>query len=260
MRVLVTYDGTIQSKNILKYGIEKVKECGGKVTALFVFNNSMFVDYDAQPGVADMARKEALRYVEEGRAILSEAGGGVTTEMVFEEGVPEEEIIRHAGEGNYDVIFAIPKYKSILRKSPCPVSVVPGYILVPVDNSESVMTIIEKVIGESKATGSKVVLLGIVPVHLYSKGEKDELGKITRETTQVVNKAKKRLKEENIETKELISSGYPDEEILKAAEEFSVAMIMIPDGGDTPSELGKAATVILDEPEKMKRPVLVVQH
>ena len=50
-------------------------------------------------------------------------------------------------------------------------------------------------------------------------------------------------------------AGYPDEEILKAAEEFAVSLIMLPTGGKTPSELTKAAAILLEEPERIRRPV-----
>ena len=46
MKVLVAYDGTLQAKDALKYGVEKVKENGGELVALHVFNSNMFVDYD----------------------------------------------------------------------------------------------------------------------------------------------------------------------------------------------------------------------
>jgi hypothetical protein len=35
-------------------------------------------------------------------------------------------------------------------------------------------------------------------------------------------------------------------------------MIILPTGGTTPSELSKAAAVILDEPERLKRPVILL--
>jgi nucleotide-binding universal stress UspA family protein len=218
----------------------------------------MFVDYDAYPGAEDVARREALRYVEEAEALMREAGGGVRSSVILEDGDPEENTVRYARDNHVDIIFATPRFKSVVKHAPCPVSIIPGHILVPVDNTEGVAAALAQVIREAKATGSKVVLLGIVPVHIYSRDERDELERVKKETEQMVSKARKRLKEAGIETKEIMSSGYPDEEILKVSEEYSVSMIMIPDGGDIPSELNKAANIILDEPDKLKRPVYIV--
>ena len=66
MKVLVEYDGTLQAKEALKYGVEKVKEKGGEVVAFQVFNSSMFVDYDVF-GAEDEGRAEALRFAEEAK-------------------------------------------------------------------------------------------------------------------------------------------------------------------------------------------------
>lgn len=258
MKILVTYDGTIQSKKALKYGLEKAKDAGGEVIALYVFNSGMFIDYDATPGAESTARRESFRFIQEAKAIISEAGSSIKTTVIVEEGNPKEEIVKYARKEKVDVIFSTPKYKSIIKKAPCRVSIIPGHILFPVDSTNIPAAMFDKVVKEARATGSMVVLLGIVPVHIYGKWENDELERIKKETLLILNNAVKRLGEEGIEAKEIISSGYPDEEILKAAEEYSVSMIMIPDGGDIPSELNKAANIILDEPDMVKMPVLIV--
>jgi nucleotide-binding universal stress UspA family protein len=114
MKVLVEYDGTLQAKEALKYGVEKVKENGGEVVALQVFNSSMFIDYDVF--VAEEAgRAEALRFAEEAKAILGETGKGLLTRVIFAEGNPEEETINYARENNVDLLLCSPRYKSIIR-------------------------------------------------------------------------------------------------------------------------------------------------
>jgi len=47
MKIMVAYDGTLQAKEALVYGIEKARTKGGEVIALQVFNSPLFVDYDA---------------------------------------------------------------------------------------------------------------------------------------------------------------------------------------------------------------------
>ena len=257
MRILITYDGTLHAKTALRYGLGKVKEQGGEVIALFVFNPGLFIDYDAYPGVKETARRESFRFVNEAKAMIQEAGD-VKASVIVEDGDPEEETIRYARDRHADILFATPRFKSVIKHAPCPVSVIPGHILVPVDNTEGVMAIMGRVIREARETESQVVLLGIVPEHIYSGGERDELERVKKETERMVSMARKGFREAGIETKEIMSSGYPDEEMLKAAEEYTVSMILVPDGGDTPSELNKAASIILDEPDRLRRPVLIV--
>jgi hypothetical protein len=66
------------------------------------------------------------------------------------------------------------------------------------------------------------------------------------------------LSKEGVEVLEVTRSGYPDEEILKAAEEYSVSLVMLPSGGKTPSELTKAASILLDEPKQLRLPIQIL--
>jgi nucleotide-binding universal stress UspA family protein len=126
----------------------------------------------------------------------------------------------------------------------------PGIILVPVDSSDALLTDKDRIIEEAKISGSKVLLLGVVPVHLYSAGEKRELEEVRKGTLASIKKVKSALSEQGVDVREEIRSGYPDEEILKAAKDFTASLIMLPSGGKTPSELTKAAAILLDEPER----------
>ncbi len=259
MKALVAYDGSLNSKTSLKYGIRKVKEKGGELIVLYVFNRSMFIDYDAGPGAEQLARIESARHVEEARSIL-EGAGDTKSRIVVEEGNPPEEILRLATEENADVIFSPPRYRSIVKSAPCPVSIIPGNILVPLDNTDVSPAALDLISEEVKATGSKVILLGIVPIHIYSKWEKAEVEKIKRQTSVLLRQVKKNLNERRVETKEIIRSGYPDEEILKIADEYPVSMIIMPAGGNEPSELSKAAAILSDREAGITNKPLVLVH
>jgi nucleotide-binding universal stress UspA family protein len=260
MKILVAYDGSLNSQTALKYGISKVGDAGGSVSALHVFNSNMFIDYGAGPNAEEMARKESTGYVEDARRIIAEAGTGISASLFTAEGNPQEEIVKFAKTEEADLIIAPPRYKTIMKNAPCPVSIIPGNIVLPVDNTDSYLLVIDRVIKEAEATASKVLVLGIVSIHLYSKGEKKEVERISRETEAALKKVKKLLNKNGIETKEIMRSGYPDEEIIKIADAYPVTMIIVPESGDAPSELAKAANIIIDDSEKLKKPVLLVAH
>ena len=116
MKVLVAYDGTLQSKEALRYGMEKVREKGGEVLALHVFNNSMFIDYEASPEAIEVARRESSAHVEAAKLLIREEGNGVKTGVFVGEGDPEDEVIRFASERNVDLLLCPPRYKSVIRK------------------------------------------------------------------------------------------------------------------------------------------------
>lgn len=260
MKILTIYDGTIQSKTALRYGIRKAKEKGGEVVVLHVFQNSLFIDYGAGPRAEELARAEVKKHLQDAENMIREAGQDVSVKIMSVEGDPAEEALRVSEAGHAELILASPRYRAIVKKASCPVYIMPGTILVPISNSDMSLANKEDIIEETKATGSKVLLLGIVPVHLYSAGEKAELEQVKKWTTATVKKIKSALTKEGVEVSEAIKSGYPDEEILKAAEEYSVSLIMLPAGGKTPSELAKAAAILLDEPERARMPILLMRE
>jgi nucleotide-binding universal stress UspA family protein len=115
MKIMVAYDGTLQAKEALVYGMEKAREKGGEVLALHVFNNSMFLDYDVMDAEA-RARRESAQLVEEARALIREKGSGVRTSLFTMEGNPEEEVISFAKEKHADLLLCPPRFKGIIHK------------------------------------------------------------------------------------------------------------------------------------------------
>jgi nucleotide-binding universal stress UspA family protein len=114
MKVLIAYDGTLQAKDALRYGAQKVKEAGGELVVLHVFNSSLFVDYDVF-GAEEAARMEAMSLVARAKRILAEIGDGVKSRVIVTDGDPEEETMNFAREYNVDLLLCSPGYKSIGR-------------------------------------------------------------------------------------------------------------------------------------------------
>jgi nucleotide-binding universal stress UspA family protein len=258
MKILVAYDGTIHAKKALKYGIDKLMISGGDMTVLQVFDSSLFVDYDAGPRAEELARSEWAQQREDAMKIVSEKAAGVPVKFVVEEGNALEKIAAQVSSERPDLVLAPTRYKEIATSLTCPVTIVPGTILVPVDNTGSPAVNIDSIVHEALATGSKVLVLGIVPVHLYSREERKELERVRKETASSVKELKRTLSAKGIVTLEAVRSGYPDEEILKAAGENAVSLILLPSGSTTPSELSKAAAILLDETERLKWPVFLL--
>ena len=259
MKIVTIYDGTIQSKIALRYGIKKTR-ADGEVVVLQVFQNSLFIDYDAGPKAEEIARAEVKRHKQDAENIIREAGQGVNAKIISVDGDPAEEALRISEVVHAGLILASSRYKAIVEKASCPVYIMPGTILVPIGSSDMSLANQEDIIEETRSTGSKVLLLGIIPVNVYSAGEKAELEQVRKSTTATLKKIKSALTKEGVEVSEAIKSGYPDEEILKAANEYSVSLIMLPAGGKTPSELTKAAAILLDEPERARMPILLMRE
>ena len=116
MKIMVAYDGTLQAKEALVYGIEKARKKGGEVVALHVFNSGMFFDYDATIDAEAMARQESARLVEEAKSLIREKGTGVLTSLYSTEGNPEEEVISFAKQNKVDLLLCPPKFRGIISK------------------------------------------------------------------------------------------------------------------------------------------------
>lgn len=114
MRILVAYDGTLQAKDALRYGLKTVREKGGDLMALYVYDSGLFAGYDSIPGAEDLALKDAHRFVEEAKAIVKEEGQGLWTRVVSEEGDPQEEILKWAVDRHVNMLLCPPRYKSAI--------------------------------------------------------------------------------------------------------------------------------------------------
>lgn len=253
VKILVAYDGTLNSKTALNYGMKRVKDSGGELMLLHLFDPSLFVDYDAGPRAIERAKAESNAMLCEAKGILDEAG--IRAFILSAEGEPISSLLERAENWKADLILCPPKYKAVIADAPCPVSLIPGNILVPIDGTEGSVSAVNKAAEEAKATGSRVVLLGVIPVHMYGALERIELESVKKRTVLGINEAQKALKDAGVKTEEVMLAGYPDEEILEAAKKYDASMIIVPTGTDAPSEAGKAGSIITEE-EGLKSPVV----
>lgn len=115
MKVLVAYDGTLQAQDALRYGMEKVRDKGGELVALHIFDSGLFAGYDAVPYARELAQREAHAHIENAKKIIKEAGSGINASLYSGEGDPEEAVLEFARTENVDILLCPPKYKSIIR-------------------------------------------------------------------------------------------------------------------------------------------------
>ena len=161
MRIITLYDGSLHSKTALHYGLEKAEKQNGELIVLFVFQNSLYVDYDGGLMAQKAARAEMDHHIRDVEKITKETGSQAKVRIMTEEGEPEQELLHAAQSEEADLILAPVRYKAIAKASPCPAYFIPGTILVPVDSSDMLMEKVEEIVTEAKRTGSKILVLGV---------------------------------------------------------------------------------------------------
>jgi CheY-like chemotaxis protein len=124
MKILVAYDGTLNAKDVLRYGVFKAKTLRGTLEVLHVVDSHALSEYSGL-SANERSQKEAEHYLDEVRKIIDEAGKGLKVSFITSEGDPYEEIISYAKDNKMDLILVPQRYASIAKKAPCSVSVVP---------------------------------------------------------------------------------------------------------------------------------------
>jgi nucleotide-binding universal stress UspA family protein len=247
VNVLITHDGSADAESALRYGALKVRENGGGKISLYIFKDAGFgeVDYSSPDRTLDDLCRQ-------------KSSGPFELKVLIGKGDPEREILDHLQQEEVDLIVTVPSCTAFLRGSSIPVSPVPATILAPMDDRVMQESMINHIAGEALSSCSRVLLLGIVPIHLYNPSEETELDAVKAETIKSMELAAAELNNRGIQVEEMLRLGYPDEEIIRTAETSGASMIIIPCDSDQQSELNKAASIILDELKQVNIPVLYV--
>jgi nucleotide-binding universal stress UspA family protein len=245
VNVLVTHDGSADAESALRYSALKVMENGGGMISLYVFQG-------LEDGEGDFASK--VRSMDAPCSLKNSEPVGLN--VLLGKGDPKAEILGYTLTENVDLIVTVPSCSSFVKDTSIPVSMIPATILVPMDDRPMLESVIRQITGEALSTCSKLLLLGIVPIHLYNPSEEAELDAVKDATMKAVEQAASALGRRGIQVEEMLRMGYPDEEIIRAAEENRVSMIVIPCDSDQSSELNKAASIILDEIKQVNIPIL----
>lgn len=124
MKILAASDGTINAKDVLRYGLFRAKTARGELTVLHILDNGTF---GGKRGLnaERRARRESELYLEEVKKIIDEAGKGLEVGVITTEGDPQQEILTYISDHQTDLLLVPQRYASIGRETPCTVSVVP---------------------------------------------------------------------------------------------------------------------------------------
>src|SRR5512146_753345 len=112
MKMLVAYDGTLNSKEALSFGLSKAKETGARLAVLSVFDTGRFVDYGAGPNAVEAARRQWRTGLDEARDIIKKEGKGTDTSVFSSEGDPEEVTLEFAAQEGVDLLLCTERQKS----------------------------------------------------------------------------------------------------------------------------------------------------
>src|SRR5271169_6453658 len=97
MRILAVYDGTLNSKDVVRYGLFRAKTTSGELHVINVLNSALISEY-AGFNAEETARRELSYYLTDAENIIAQAGKGIRVSFTTMEGIPEEEFLEYARE------------------------------------------------------------------------------------------------------------------------------------------------------------------
>jgi nucleotide-binding universal stress UspA family protein len=124
MKILVAYDGTLNAKDALRYGIRRAQNANAELIVLSIFDPGMFIDYDVL-GAEDKARRESAYHIQEAKDILTRLAHDLKVSMYSAEGNLEHVTSEFAKDEHIDLILTPVKYADIVEIAPCRVSILP---------------------------------------------------------------------------------------------------------------------------------------
>lgn len=124
MKILVAYDGTLNAKDALRYGIRRAQNADAELVVLAVFNSHLFIDYDVW-GAEEKARREAEQLVADAKELLARLAHGLKVSMYSTEGNLEQITAEFARDEHVDLILTPARYADIAEIAPCRVSILP---------------------------------------------------------------------------------------------------------------------------------------
>ncbi|HMK44823.1 MAG TPA: universal stress protein [Dissulfurispiraceae bacterium] len=124
MKILVAYDGTLSSKDTLRYSIRRAEQTRAELVVLSVFNPDPFIDYDGW-GAEEKARKEAARALAEAKVMIRQASGNAPISLYSAEGSVERVVTEFARAEHIDLILSPARYADMAEGASCRVSLLP---------------------------------------------------------------------------------------------------------------------------------------
>jgi len=96
MKILVIYNGSLNSKRALRAGIGEIKRHSGELIVLYVLNRVSFIDRDV-----------VSRHISDAKRILEKEN--IKSDITLAKGNPADEITEHVREKNIDIILSAKK-------------------------------------------------------------------------------------------------------------------------------------------------------
>lgn len=124
MKILVAYDGTPDAKDVVRYGLYRIKAYGGELKVLHMLDIEALKDFEGFE-VYEALKNEVASHLARLQQIIDESGVGQRVELIPCEGGLEHELIACAEEGRFDLILVSQKFAGIAQESLSRVIVIP---------------------------------------------------------------------------------------------------------------------------------------
>lgn len=254
-RVLVPSDFSTFSARALEQAVALARWYEARLTVLHVVPQPLALHGDGVPIAQSLSTREAAA-AELSRFVEPASAARVPVETAVSEGEPVREILRRASEGRADLLVmgthgrgGFERWvlgsvtEKVLRKAPCPVLTVSGHesaqaaatlkgILCPVDFSEASSRALQYAFSLAQETDARLALLHVVR-ELPAASDPASFD-VSGYRARVLEEARQRLRglvpagvRDWCTPEELIATGKPHREIVRAAQARAAGLIVM---------------------------------
>lgn len=205
MRILVAYDGTLNAKDVVRYGLYRAKATGGDLKILHMFDSGALSDFEGFD-IYEAFKNEAALHLTELRKIIDESEVAKRVELISCEGGLERELLDYAEEGRFDLILVPQKFAAIAQES------LSRVVVVPRDYSRFKVLLVDDEV-EFAQVLSKRLNLKNFRTEVVTRGE-EALEYIGRESPDIVLLDLRMPGMDGIDVLKNIKALYPDVQVI----------------------------------------------
>lgn len=258
MKISVLIDETIYSISALKHVLTELAKPDDEVFVIKFTNDLVPIHYEATIYARELVAEGFRKNWQLADKIVASSNN--KTKITVSEAYADIQTVidNHIAMCLPNLIYLPKIYKKQLKLKQLCYFFCPAVAVLPVENNALNEQLLRRFSMTAELCFDDVIIQGLIPVHLYSATEQEQLNKLSamvQSTTKALSKA---LSKAHIKNRYSICSGFMDEEIMKLVKTKNIDCLFFAPQLDSPSELYKAIQMIAADLELLRIPIFAL--